>query len=67
MPNGVKCSVANCAFWAKGNNCSAESITVDLDKHASSFYAEFANESFDEHQDRASKSSVTCCQTFRKG
>lgn len=65
MPNGVKCSVSNCTFWKEGNKCNADQIQVDLDQHAS-FYAEFASESFVDHQDEASESSVTCCQTFRK-
>ncbi|CAH0119597.1 MULTISPECIES: DUF1540 domain-containing protein [unclassified Paenibacillus] len=63
----VKCSVANCAYWGEGNNCNADAIMIDIDEHAGAKYkAEFAGETFDtEHQDYASKSSETCCHTFK--
>lgn len=66
MPE-VKCSVANCAYWAEGNSCNADAIMIEIDQHADKkFDAEFAGESFDsEHQDTASKSSATCCHTFK--
>jgi len=65
MPNGVKCSVANCTFWAEGNSCNADSIQIDIDSHADSMN-EFAQEGFGEmHQDVASASAATCCQTFK--
>ncbi len=65
MPE-VKCSVANCTYWSEGNNCKANAIMIDIDQHAGAqFNAEFAGESYDtEHQDKASKSSATCCHTF---
>ncbi|WP_309123415.1 DUF1540 domain-containing protein [Paenibacillus sp.] len=63
----VKCSVSNCAFYKEGNRCGADSIMIDVDKHARmDFNAEFAGESFDtEHQDDAKTSSTTCCHTFK--
>lgn len=63
----VKCSVANCEYWNKGNNCGADSIMIDIDQHASAkFDAEFAGEAFDsEHQDASSSKSGTCCHTFK--
>jgi hypothetical protein len=66
MPE-VKCSVSNCEYWKQGNNCSANAIMIDVDKHANATYhAEFAGESFDsEHQDSASSSRNTCCHTFK--
>lgn len=66
MPN-VKCSVANCEYWAQGNNCNADMIMIDVDQHAQlKFNEEFAGESFDsEHTDAASKSANTCCHTFK--
>jgi hypothetical protein len=64
MPD-VKCSVANCEYWAKGNNCSAASIAIDVDKHANAdFSSEFAGE-FEDHQDKASSVENTCCHTFK--
>ncbi|MEI7026715.1 DUF1540 domain-containing protein [Paenibacillus sp. y28] len=60
----VKCSVSNCEYWATGNNCSAESIMIEIDSHASrSFDSEFAQESG--HQDTAGTSAETCCLTFK--
>ncbi|MCE5167803.1 DUF1540 domain-containing protein [Paenibacillus profundus] len=60
----VKCSVSNCKFW--GNyRCQAEEIMIDIDKHANASHnEEFGNEFGADHKDTASKSSVTCCQTF---
>jgi hypothetical protein len=66
MPQ-VKCSVANCSYWSTGNNCSADMIMIDIDKHADArFKAEFAGETFDtEHTDYAAQSRETCCHTFK--
>lgn len=63
----VKCSVANCQYWGQGNNCQADAIMIEIDKHADMQYdAEFAGESFDsEHKDQASTSAGTCCHTFK--
>lgn len=65
MPE-VKCSVANCEYWTKGNNCNADVIMIDIDANANANYkAEFAGESFDtEHKDAAQSSGNTCCHTF---
>ncbi|RXZ77143.1 DUF1540 domain-containing protein [Paenibacillaceae bacterium] len=67
MPQGVKCSVANCSFWEQGNKCNADQISIDVDKHANIPYdSEFASELFGEnHRDSAEDSSVTCCHTFK--
>jgi hypothetical protein len=64
----VKCSVANCNYWSQGNNCVADVIMIEVDKHAGAqFNAEFAGESFDSHhQDQASKVRETCCHTFKQ-
>ncbi|WP_159884085.1 DUF1540 domain-containing protein [Paenibacillus puerhi] len=63
MPD-VKCSVANCAFWAQGNNCQAAAIMIEVDGHANMKYdTEFATE-FDDHQDHAKSVRNTCCHTF---
>ncbi|GIP35814.1 DUF1540 domain-containing protein [Paenibacillus sp. J2TS4] len=66
MPE-VKCSVANCSYWSEGNNCVADLIMIEVDKHADAkFNEEFAGESFDSnHQDAAHKSRETCCHTFK--
>ncbi|GFR37431.1 hypothetical protein PRECH8_07270 [Insulibacter thermoxylanivorax] len=66
MPQ-VKCSVANCAYWTSGNNCTAELIMIEIDKHANAkLDSEFAGETFDtEHQDYAAAIQETCCHTFK--
>lgn len=67
MPQ-VKCSVANCEYWAQGNLCSADEIMVEIDAHANANYnEEFAGEYGQnaDHQDHASTSSETCCLTFK--
>jgi hypothetical protein len=65
MPE-VKCSVANCEYWSQGNNCHADMIMIDIDKHSNmNFNEEFAGEAYDSvHQDGASKAANTCCHTF---
>ncbi|WP_219836322.1 DUF1540 domain-containing protein [Paenibacillus sp. R14(2021)] len=67
MPNGVSCSVANCSFWNEGNQCGADKIEVDIDRHAQvNFGSEFAQEGFgDEHQDAVARRASTCCHTFK--
>lgn len=59
----VNCSVSNCKFWGD-YRCQASEIMIEIDKHASAnLKSEFADE-YGPHKDTASKSSVTCCQTF---
>ncbi|MBB6675280.1 DUF1540 domain-containing protein [Cohnella nanjingensis] len=66
MPNGVACSVSNCSFWGEGNRCAAQEIAIEIDAHAKrNLNEEFADESFEAHQDQASSSKATCCLTFR--
>jgi hypothetical protein len=67
MPQGVKCSVSNCTYWAQGNNCSATAIMVDVDSHAGANYREEIGEIgvSSTHKDQASSSSETCCHTFK--
>jgi hypothetical protein len=62
----VKCSVSNCAYYKEGNNCGADLIMIEVDKHSKMDYdTEFAGEGFDtEHQDAAKTSATTCCHTF---
>ena len=64
----VKCSVSNCVYYEEGNNCGADLIMVEVDKHAGKlFREEFAGETFDTgHKDEAMTSSATCCHTFRR-
>ncbi|PTM59434.1 DUF1540 domain-containing protein [Desmospora activa] len=66
MPE-VKCSVANCFFWGKGNNCTADAIMVDVDKNWNKNYREeIGGEFVDSHdQYSAHNSAHTCCHTFR--
>lgn len=65
MPE-VKCAVSNCEYWAKGNQCHADAIMIEIDQHANArFDTEFAGESFDsEHKDAARNVANTCCHTF---
>lgn len=66
MPEGVKCSVANCSYWEQGNRCSANEIMVDIDKHAEVDYgSEFSGSLGSNHKDTAPESSLTCCHTFK--
>jgi hypothetical protein len=60
----VSCTVSNCHFWGQGNNCTAPSITVEIDRHAN-FTAEMASELGENHQDSAGTSKETCCRTFK--
>ncbi|MBP1934199.1 DUF1540 domain-containing protein [Ammoniphilus resinae] len=62
----VKCSVSNCSFWGKGNNCQAPTIMVEVDQHAdynTEMSSEFGVDT--SHQDQAPTSAVTCCKTFK--
>jgi hypothetical protein len=64
MPE-VKCTVADCEYWATGNNCDAKTIIVEVDQHANADYSsEFAQEALHGHQDRALSARNTCCHTF---
>ena len=65
MPK-VKCSVSNCKYWAQGNECKADVIMIEVDRHANAnFNEEFSGESFDsEHKDIAANAANTCCHTF---
>ncbi|UUZ82268.1 DUF1540 domain-containing protein [Paenibacillus sp. P26] len=62
----VKCSVANCAYWEEGNNCSAEVIMIEVDAHADKPQPQHkGGEGYDSrHHDTASGITDTCCQTF---
>lgn len=68
MPKGVSCSVSNCTFWEEGNQCVAKSIAIDIDQHSSpSFHEEFASDRLGlPHEDVASESAATCCNTFKQ-
>ncbi len=64
----VKCSVSNCSYWGEGNNCQAEMIMVEVDRHARrDFEEEFAGEYGHSSSDRdtATSSAETCCHTFK--
>lgn len=67
MPKGVSCSVANCSFWAEGNQCGANEINIEIDQHANAhFNEEFAGDDLGlYHQDQATRSAATCCLTFK--
>ena len=67
MPNGVACSVSNCAFWGKGNQCGADAIHIEIDQHAhADLNSEFAGDELGaSFQDTAQQSSATCCHTFK--
>jgi hypothetical protein len=65
MPE-VKCAVADCEYWFTGNNCHADLIMIEIDKHANlKFNEEFAGEAYDSgHKDAANNAANTCCHTF---
>jgi hypothetical protein len=67
VPQGVKCSVSNCVYYAVGNNCSAQVIMVDVDQHANTNYKEEIGEIgiSSDRQEQASNSGQTCCHTFK--
>ncbi|EIT85188.1 hypothetical protein A374_10610 [Fictibacillus macauensis ZFHKF-1] len=68
MPT-VKCNVANCTYWGEGNNCGADAILVEIDKHANhSYKMEASGELIGDakHKDNARQSAETCCYTFKK-
>lgn len=62
----VKCSIANCEYWEQGNNCSAEVIMIEVNKHADRPQPQTKDgAAYDSrHQDSASGITDTCCQTF---
>jgi hypothetical protein len=64
----VKCNVANCTYWEEGNNCIADSILVEIDKHANNSYDMSADGNLHgdaSHKDTAHDPAETCCHTFR--
>lgn len=67
MPANVKCSVSNCTYWGEGNQCNADLIMVEVDRHANKrFDAEIGEIGFDSnHHDQVASSSSTCCHTFK--
>jgi len=54
----VKCNVSNCEHWEQGNVCVAESIVIEITAHA--------HQHIGTHEDSASDSAETCCQTFEE-
>ncbi|MFC4599378.1 DUF1540 domain-containing protein [Cohnella hongkongensis] len=64
MPKDVACSVSNCTFWKEGNACGAGEIQIEVDAHARRHWDEEFAAEFEDHQDQAKTSSVTCCLTF---
>ncbi|MCQ6266241.1 DUF1540 domain-containing protein [Fictibacillus sp. WQ 8-8] len=68
MPT-VKCNVANCTYWGEGNNCVADAILVEIDKHANNRYDMEASGDLSgdaNHKDNADKPAETCCHTFKR-
>jgi hypothetical protein len=67
VPQGVKCSVANCTYYGEGNNCLAQAIMVDIDQRARTNYNEEIGEIgvSTDHKEQASNSGETCCHTFK--
>lgn len=63
----VKCSVSNCHYWGEQNVCRADTIMIEIDRHAGvKLNEEYGEEPFmNNHRDVAEKSSATCCLTFK--
>jgi hypothetical protein len=65
MPE-VRCSVANCTYWAQGGACTADKILVEIDAHANrNFSSEIGEIGDGVHRDYAKDSSCTMCHTFK--
>jgi Domain of Unknown Function (DUF1540) len=67
MPE-VKCNVSNCTYWGEGNNCIADAILVEIDRHADNSYDMSANGELvgdAAHKDHAHDPAETCCHTFK--
>ena len=62
MDNRIKCSVSNCVYWQKGNDCTAQQILVTSDANASSVHDVSLLSSA---TPQAGHSSDTCCKTFK--
>ncbi|WP_213527687.1 DUF1540 domain-containing protein [Paenibacillus sp. J31TS4] len=64
----VKCSVDNCEYWEEGNNCSAEVIMIEIDRHAgASLPQQKGGQQYDtSHTDHAEDTRDTCCHTFEE-
>lgn len=66
MPD-VRCSVSNCAYWAEGGACAADTILVEIDAHANQdFFTEIGEMGDGVHKDYASTSAATMCHTFKQ-
>ncbi len=64
MPK-VKCSVSNCYYHEGENNCTADSIMVDIETNANNkFYEEFGDIN-GEYSVNASGKLDTICNTFK--
>ncbi|MEK3731162.1 MULTISPECIES: DUF1540 domain-containing protein [Paenibacillus] len=63
----VKCSVSNCHYWGEQNVCKADTIMIEIDRHADvKLNEEYGEETFmNNHRDVAEQSSATCCLTFK--
>ncbi|KZE68392.1 hypothetical protein AWM68_16060 [Fictibacillus phosphorivorans] len=67
MPE-VKCNVSNCTYWGEGNNCVADAILVEIDKHANMSIDMSADGNLHgdaAHKDSAYETAETCCHTFK--
>lgn len=62
MPN-VRCTVADCTYWDKGNICGAEMIWVTNDGLAGPHDMEVSQ--LESVQTEAKRSADTCCKTFK--
>jgi hypothetical protein len=63
----VKCNVSNCKYWEEGNNCTADSILVEIDSQAENSYQMTSSGHLigvADHVDEADNVAQTCCHTF---
>lgn len=62
----IKCTVTDCTFWAKGNNCAAEAIEVNGNPVAQQCKPQADMEVGEIGKAQASTSTDTMCKTFKQ-
>jgi hypothetical protein len=67
MQQTIRCSVSNCNYYGEGNYCQADAIVVHSDSagHDNGMEQVTSSVTNNEVQSSATKSSETCCETFR--
>lgn len=65
MPQNIRCSISNCHYWGKGNQCQATEILVTSNTMAQNLSdvidAPYANQVT---ETPVANSQESCCKTF---